>query len=377
MKGKGINKIPELNWNQLMKFKNTFTKSIPKESEKGYIKSGINIYNGEAIFTGKNIIEVNKQELKGKNIVIATGATPMKLNILGEKYITLSDQFLELDKLPKDITFIGGGFISFEFAHIAARMGAKVRILHRGKRPLKNFDSDLVDMLMKEFEEIGIDIILNTPVDSIEKKGNKLVINSGNKKFKTDLVIHGAGRIPNIENLNLEKTEVKYDKKGITVNDYLQTSNPSIYAGGDVANIGLPLTPTAGLHSEVIAKNLLEKKKVKADHTATASVVFTYPPLASVGLTEEQAKKKGIAFKKKFGDTSSWYNSRRIGIKHSGYKLLIDKNDYIIGAHLFSPNSDDVINIFVLAIKNKIKSEDLKNHLWAYPSNAYDITFMI
>ena len=377
MKDKGIDKILELNWNELMKFKRTFTEPVPKNSEKSFLKAGIDVYHDQAVFIGKNIFEVNKKEFKGKHIVIATGAIPIKLNIPGEKYITLSDQFLELDKLPKDIIFIGGGFISFEFAHVAARAGSKVRILHRSERPLKNFDSDLIDMLLKEFEEIGIDIILNTPVDSIENKGEKLVISSSDKKFETDLVVHGAGRVPNIENLNLEKTGVTYDKKGIIVNEYLQTSNPSIYAGGDVAAIGLPLTPVAALHSNIISKNLLEKNKVKVDHTATASVVFTYPPLASVGLTEEQAEKKGIVFKKKFELTSSWYNPRRFGIKHSGYKILIDNDDYIIGAHLLYPSSDDVINIFVLAIKNKIKSEDLKNHLWVYPSNVYDIKYMI
>jgi len=377
MKDKGIDKIPELNWNDLMKFKRTFTEPLPKRNEEGYAKAEIDIYHGQAVFTGKNTLEVNEQELEGKYIVIATGAIPMKLDIPGKEYITSSDQFLELDKLPNDILFIGGGFISFEFAHVATRAGSKVKILHRSEKPLKNFDSYLVNMLLKEFEEIGIDIILNTPVDSIERKGKRLVISANNKKFETDMVVHGAGRVPNIENLNLEKTGVTYDRKGIIVNEYLQTSNPSIYAGGDAAAIGLPLTPIAALHGKVIAKNLLGENTVKVDHTATASVVFTYPPLASVGLTEEQAEKKGIVFKKNFADTSSWYNSKRIGIKHSGYKILIDKDDYIIGAHLLYPNADDVINIFVLAIKNKIKSEDLKNHLLAYPSNVYDIKYMI
>jgi len=377
MKAIGIVEAPKLNWSDLMRFKRTIIEHHSENSEKGYAKAGIDIYHGQAIFTGKNTLKVNEQEIEGKHIIIATGATPMKLNIPGEEYITLSDQFLELDTLPEDITFIGGGFISFEFAHVAARAGAKVRILHRSARPLKNFDRDLVDMLLKEFEDIGIDIILNTPVNSIEKKDGKLVIDTGDKKFETDMVVHGAGRVPDVENLNLEKTEVIYDRRGIAVNEYLQTSNPSIYAGGDSAAIGLPLTPVAGLHGRVIAQNLLEGNTTKVDHTATASVAFTFPPLASVGLTEEQAKEKGINFKTNFAETSSWYNPKRIGLKHSGYKILIDKDGYIVGAHLLYPNADDVINIFLLAIKNKIKSEDLKNYLWAYPSNVYDIKYMV
>jgi len=158
---------------------------------------------------------------------------------------------------------------------------------------------------------------------------------------------------------------------------HLQTSNPNIYAGGDCVEIGLPLTPVAALHGKIIVHNLLNGNTKKVDHTATASVVFTYPPLASVGLTEEEAKRKKIKYDVEFGDASSWYNSRRIGIRRSGYKILTDKNDYIIGAHLLYPQADDVINIFVLAIKNKMKSKDLKEHLWAYPSNSYDIKYMV
>lgn len=377
MKGHGIDDIPNLNWSKLMEFKRTFIEHVPKSNEEGYAKAGIDVYHGKSSFTGKNTINVDKQELKAKHIVIASGDIPMKLNIKGEEHVTISDEFLELNELPKDIIFIGAGYISLEFAHIAARAGAKVRILHRSAKPLKNFDSDLVNMILKEFEDIGIDVILNTPVDFIEKKEGKLVVNAAGKKYETQMVIHGAGRIPNVEGLNLENAGVDYDNKGITVNEFLQTSNPSIYAGGDCASIGLPLTPVAAMHGQVIAKNLLEGNKTKADHTATASVVFTYPTLASVGLTEEEAKKKEIKFKTKFVDTSSWYNAKRIGLKHSAYKLLIDEEDYIVGAHLLYPRAEDVINIFVLALKNKIKSQDLKNYLWSYPSDSYDIKYMV
>ena len=377
LKKRGIAKTPTINWSELMRFKNSFTGPLPKSNEKWFKKIGIDSYHGHTTFIAKNTVKIGKKELEGKHIVIATGATPRKLNIDGEKYVTNSDRFLELKKLPKDITFIGGGFISFELGHIAARAGANVRILQRDDRPLGQFDPDLVKMLVKEFRGTGVNIVLNAPVKSVEKKGRKLVVHAGKRKIKTDMVVHGAGRVPNIASLNLEKAGVKYEKRGITVNDYLQTSNPTIYAGGDSAAAGLPLTPIAALHGNVIATNLLKKNKTKVDHTATASVVFTFPPLAAVGLTEEQAKKKGIKFNTNFADTSSWYNPKRIGLTYSGYKILIDTKGYIIGAHLLYPNSDDVINIFVLAMKNRIKAEDLKKYLWSYPSNSYDIRFMV
>ena len=377
LKKRGIAKAPTINWSELMRFKNTFTEPLPKNNEKWFKKIGIDTYHGHVAFIAKNTVKIGKQALEGKHIVIATGATPRKLNIPGEKYVTISDQFLELKKLPKDITFIGGGFISFELAHVAARADATVRILQRDDRPLKQFDPDLVQMLVKEFKETGVSIVLNAPVQSIEKKGRKLLVHAGKRKIKTDLVVHGAGRVPNLASLNLEKAGVKYERRGITVNDYLQTSNPAVYAGGDCAAIGLPLTPVAALHGNIIAKNLLKKNKTKVDHTATAGVVFTFPPLASVGLTEEQATKKGIKFKTNFADTSSWYNPKRIGLTYSGYKILTDTKGYVIGAHLLYPNADDVINIFVLAMKNRIKATDLKEYLWAYPSNSYDIKYMV
>ncbi|MCH8014578.1 MAG: NAD(P)/FAD-dependent oxidoreductase [Candidatus Dadabacteria bacterium] len=374
LKGKGIDSIPKINWKDLMKFKRTFTEPVPKSNEKAFENSGIETYHGKAAFTGKNSIMVNSKELKAKHFVIAVGDTPMKLNIKGEEHLTYSDEFLELDELPKDITFIGGGYISFEFAHIAARAGSKVRVLHRSSRALKNFDQDIVKMLLKEFEDIGIDVILDAPVTSIERKNGKLIVAG---KYETDMVVHGAGRVANVEDLNLEKAGVEYDKKGIKVNEYLQTSNTSIYAGGDCVNVGLALTPVAGMHGNVIAKNLLNGNKIKTDHTATASAVFTYPVLAMVGLTEERAKKLNIDYEKSFGDSSSWYNVKRIGLKHSAYKILTDKNGYILGAHLLYPNADDVINIFVLAIKNKIKTKDLKEHLFTFPSNSLDAKYMV
>ena len=377
LKGKGIEKVPEINWKDLINFKNSFTKPIPKRNEIAFKKVGIDPYHGESIFIEKNILKIGKQKIEGENIVIATGAKPRKLNIPGEEFITLSDRFLETKKLPKEIIFIGGGFVSFELAHIAARAGSNVKIIHKSKNVLKNFDRDLVNILLKEFKEIGIKIILNNPVNLIEKKGKEFIVHSKYKRFKTKMVVHGAGRVPNIGKLNLEKAGVKYNEKGIIVNNYLQTSNSKIYSGGDSAASGMPLTPVAGLHGRVIGKNLLKKNSLKVNNNIAARVVFTYPPLASAGLTEEEAKKKKIKYKKSFVETSSWYNSKRIGLKYSGYKILTDKKGYIIGAHLLYPNAEDVINMFILSIKNKLKIEDIQNYLFSYPSNSYDIKYMV
>ena len=131
-----------------MRFKRTFTDSVPKNSEEGFAKSGIAAFHGRAHFTGPNTVKVNDDVLEGRYLLIATGAKPAKLNIPGEEHLTTSDQFLMLEELPNRIVFVGGGYISCEFVHVAARAGSTATMLHRGMKPLEQFDPDLVDSLV-------------------------------------------------------------------------------------------------------------------------------------------------------------------------------------------------------------------------------------
>ena len=194
------------------------------------------------------------------------------------------------------------------------------------------------------------------------------------------MVIHGAGRMPEIDGLELEKAGIRKEIKGISVSSFLQSvSNPVVYAAGDAAaSEGLPLTPVAAMEGHVVASNMLKGNNRKPDYTGTPTVVFTIPPIASVGLHEEAALANGLNFRKIHKDTTRWFVSRRIGIKHSGFKVLIDEeSDNIIGAHIWGPNSDEVINIFALAIRNGLHASDLKTLPYAYPSSTSDISYMV
>lgn len=380
-----ISREVKIDWPALMRFKQTFTNPVPQKREEAFIKAGIDTFHGSASFVGKDSIEINSQVLKGRYIVIATGAKPAKLGITGEEYLITSDQFLELKRLPRKIIFVGGGYIAFELAHIVARAGVNTQILHRGVRPLVGFDPDLVNKLVEATKDINIDVQLNTEVKAIEKFSKDFVVHvsSGNKqkKFRADMVVHAAGRIPDIDNLNLEKANIKSDpKRGIMVNEHLQSvSNPIIYAAGDAsAGEGLPLTPIAGVEGQVVAHNLLSRNKVIPDYSATSTVVFTTPALASVGISEEEARKKGLKFKISQGDTSWWYSSRRIGLKYSGFKIIIDQmTNQVLGAHLLGHNPEEIINIFAIAIRFGLKSSDLKKIIYAYPTSASDIPYML
>lgn len=384
MSEKGISGDSKINWSDLMAFKNTFTEPVSGNRIESMKKAGIEPINDRAKFINENTLQVNGENLEADKILLANGAKPAPLNIEGEEYLTYSDEFLALDKLPEKIIFVGGGYISFEFAHIAARAGSSVTILHRGERPLNQFDKDLVGLLTDRTKEIGIDLHVNTIVDKIEKIGNGFIVhgttNGDKKTFKGGLVVHSAGRIPDIDDMNLDKGNVKFDKKGITVNEYMQSvSNENVYAAGDASGrSGLPLTPVAGMESRVAAHNILNGNELKPDYTATPSVVFTLPPLVSVGMGEGQAKKQNIQYKVKYHKTPEWYSSKRTGERHSASKILIDeKTDTILGAHLLGDHYEEVINLFAMAIRFGIKTKELKKMIYGYPSRSSDIVYML
>jgi glutathione reductase (NADPH) len=399
-----------IKWSDLIRFKRTFTEPFPKNREEGYKKAGIVPFHGHAQFIGWNAIKVEGEEkgnndstvLNGKKILVATGAKPVGLSIPGSANITTSDQFLEFgeDHLPNRILFVGGGYISFEFAHIAARAGAKVTILHRGKQPLEHFDPDLVNLLVQRSQDIGIAIHLQSAVEKIDKSSdggsyavhysNSSIVsnnnnnNSQNKttaKIECDMVVHGAGRIPNVEGLDLAAAGIEHTIQGIKVNEYLQSvSNPSVYAAGDVAaSGGLPLTPVATYEGRLVATNLVKGNILKSNYSGLPSVVFAIPPLASVGMQEKEAKEAGFRFRIKYENTANWASSRRLGETCSGFKVLIEQDsDRILGAHILGPHAEEVINIFSMAIRLGLTAKELEDPLlYTYPTNASDIVYML
>ena len=225
---KGISSSQEINikWSDLIRFKRTFTEPFPEHRENGYIKDGINVFHGHAKFIGRNNIQVEENNnekttvLNSRYILIATGAKPMNLNILGSENIITSDGFLEFseDHLPDRIVFVGGGYISFEFAHIAARAGVKkVTILHRGKQPLEHFDPDLVNQLVQRSRDIGIDVQLERTVKKIETRsdGKLLVVHSSSNVSDTSITTTEEKMISNeqIEEANLVGTWSRQDTK--------------------------------------------------------------------------------------------------------------------------------------------------------------------
>lgn len=377
--GAGTQNPLKIDWTSLVKFKRPFEEECSGRTENHFVEMGIDTYHGRAHFENRNTIIVGEDKLRGEHIFLATGAKPRKLNIPGEEYITTSEEFMETEKLPDRIIFVGGGYISLEFSHIARRAGAEVAILHRSERLLRHFDADMVNLLIKATEAAGIKVLTNKPVVAVEKEGDGFLVRtefeSETRSFRADMVVHGAGRVPDIEELNLEKAGVKIEKGAIEVDKYMKTSNPRIYAGGDCTSEGMQLTPVAALQGKVAAANILDEDSVEADYKGIPSAVHSIPVLASVGIgTVNDSDKYKVVFR----DRSSRKTTRSKRMEFAASKVIIDEaNDRLMGAYILGPNAGEAISIFAAAIRLGLKASDMKKLVFPYPTTCSDIPDML
>lgn len=384
MRGKGVEGDTTLDWSGLLDFKRSFTDPVPAKHEERYGSKGIATYHGRARFTGRNTVQAGEHRFHAEHVLIAVGAEPATLRIPGEEFLIDNERFLDLPDLPKRIVLVGGGYIAAEFSHIAARAGAQVTILQQGERMLKSFDADVVGWLMESFRELGIDVRLRTKVEAVEQVGDAYRVRfssdaEGPNSIKADLVVHAAGRTPALASLDLAAAGVAVEKGRLKLNEYLQsTTNPAIYAAGDAAQMGPPLTPVSSHDAKVVAANLLEGNHLKPDYRGVPSVAFTVPPIAMVGLGEAQAREQGLRFKVNSQKASEWFTARQAAEPTYGFKVLVEEGSgRILGAHLVGPHADEVINLFALAIRHGLTAEDLKETMFAYPSGASDIGYMV
>jgi len=385
LNGKGVESATtRIEWSRLVEFKRSLIADVPRSREAGFLKRGIDAFHGRATFSGPTTVVVGDDVLEGRYVVVAAGARPTTVRIAGAEHLVTSEQFLELDRLPSRIAFVGGGYISFEFAHIAARAGAAVSIVHRGERPLPLFDPDLVELLVARTRALGIDIHVRTEVTRMDRRGESFqveaVADGQTRAFTVDLVVHGAGRVPEIDDLGLDAAGVEWDIHGVRVNEYLQSvSNGSVYAAGDAAASGGPrLTPVAGYDGRIVAANVLKGNHATHDYSVVPSVVFTIPPLASVGLHERAARERGLRFTTHHEQTTTWFSSRRIGESASGFKVLVEEESgRVLGAHLLGPDADEVINLFAMVMRGGMPARTMKEMVFSYPTVASDIPYMV
>ncbi len=310
----------------------------------------------------------------------------MPLDMPGSKHLMFSTEFLELESLPGRILFVGGGFIAFEFAHFAARLGpanSHPVILEAGDRPLGPFDAEMVDLLVQASREVNIDVIPGVQIVAIEKNaaGFSVKTRSG-PSYEADLVVHGAGRTPNIEMLDLDAGGVAFSRRGIMVNAHMMTSNPRVYAVGDCAD-SVQLARVADFEGHTAASNILAHfdrgKQATIDYQAVPAVLFTCPQYAMVGKIEAALQNEGIAYRKSFGKNLRWPTYKRIGLIHAAYKILVSADGHFLGAHFLSDNASGLINTIRLAMINGITAEKLyqQSIMSPYPSRESDLIYML
>jgi len=385
MRGKGIDDADlSINWADLMKHKHGFTDPVPQNMEDSLMENGIDTLHGVARFTDRSSIKIDGILYDATHFLIATGARPRPLDFPGHEHLVDSTDFLDLDVLPPRILFVGGGFISFEFAHISARAGSAPVIVDRGPRPLKGFDPDLVELLITRATEAGIELRRSTTITAIERSQNGYAVSverSGlPETMEFDLVVHGAGRVPELSGLDLDAAGVEWDERGVRVAGHLQsTTNPAVYAAGDSADTpGMPLTPVAVFEGKVAASNMLKGTTTVPGYAGVPTAVFTIPELARVGMLEREARDQGIDVDVRYSDTSGWYSNYRIGETTAAAKILVDRSsDRIVGAHLLGPEYGELINFLALAMKLDLTTRELKSVTAAYPTIGSDLGSML
>jgi glutathione reductase (NADPH) len=234
---------------------------------------------------------------------------------------------------------------------------------------------------MVKFTELGIDVRTQATVERIEQTANGFLVHAdgagGKQAVAADLVFHAARREPDLE--ELAAGLVAESNGRLELNEYLQSvSNPRVYAAGDAASVGPPLTPISSHDGKVVAANILEGNCHKPDYRGVPSVAFTVPPIASVGLNESQAQAQGLKFKVKSEYTPDWLSARRLAERVYGYMTLVeDGTGQILGAHIVGPHADEVINLFAVAIRHGLAATDLRTTMFAYATGASDIGYML
>ncbi len=356
-----------------------------KEDRKKAISrfEGVDIFEGRGNFVSRNEIEIQtvsgNERIVGDAVVIATGAKPSEVPIEGREYMATSSDFLNLSKMGKDVTFVGGGIISCEFAPVAFAAGAKTRILEVMPRILGPYDSKLVELLTEGYRGIGIDVITDAIVSKIELRNSSYLVHFKGDlmPIKTDMVFHGGGRVPDVEHLRLDDGNIEYEERGLStiveVDENLRSiSNQAVYVVGDANGIK-PFQPVASMQGDYVADLILGESTMKIDYKNIPSVVFSFPTLVEIGERGDDRLKDTLL--ENFEDTSSWTSTKRLGMPRTGYRVVTDCDGKVLGFHLLGHNGDEIINVVRSGIREGWSVGKFAYELRSstYPTGASDL----
>ena len=315
--------------------------------------AGCEIIEARARVTGPHSVEVNGKTITAEKILLAVGGWPTVPEFEGSEHAITSNDTFYLETLPKRIIIVGGGYIAVEFAGIYRGLGVETSLLYRGTKILRHFDQDISEIISEELVSKGIHIRLDTVIRRIEKQsdGSLLAILSDGSSMPADAVLYATGRKPMLDDLGLDSVNVELDAKGkIQVTEEFQTSEPSIYALGDI--IDTPeLTPVALEEGMAFAFTQYGNQKRTVDYDDLATAVFCQPNIATVGLTEQDAHDTHelVIFKSRFRPMKNTLSGNP---EKSFMKLIVDKeSDKVLGVHMIGPDAGEIIQGLAVALK--------------------------
>jgi len=367
-----------VNFRDIAESKERIVEELRKEKYEGVLSAleSVTYYNGFAKFVSNEEVKVEgKGVIRGKKFVVATGARPNIPTIKGLNgidYLT-NEEALSLEEIPHSICIVGGRALGLEFAQMFSNFGSKVTVLQRSNRILPSHEPEISEELRRYLEDDGIEIFTGVQINEITKKGELKVVSAsaGGKRvsIECEKLLFATGRKPNTENLNLDKVGVAVDESGfIIVNEEMQTSAANVWAAGDV--VGYPmLEPLAAKQGATAVENAFLSSGKKINLNEVPEVVFTYPEVAKVGLTDAEAIRRGIGCSCRVLPLYYLPKARIIGDIRGLMKLVIDaENNQIIGANILAPNASEIIHECTLAVKFKLTIDDLIDTVHVFPT---------
>ncbi len=368
----------QFDWHRLIENKNTEIKRLNGVYQKILDETDVDTITGRATIVDSHTVCINEKNITSERILIATGGWPIVPDIPGKEFTINSNEAFHLESLPESIVIVGGGYIAVEFAGIFHGLGVDTTLLYRGPLFLRGFDQDLRKVLAEEMRKKNINLEFNCNIERIEKNENELTAHlTNNEQRTTDLIMYATGRHPNTANIGLENTDVKLDEKdAIIVNDNYQSSNPAIYAIGDVTN-RVKLTPVAVAEGMTLAISLFGDKTKSVDYENIPTCVFSQPNIGTVGLIEEVAREKYDEIE----IYKSHFKPMKLSLSDSDektfMKLVVDKKtDRVVGVHMIGPDAGEIIQGIAIALKAGATKAIFDSTIGIHPTAAEEFVTM-
>ena len=333
-------------------------------------EAGYAVVPGTAAFVDARTVRIGEQELSGDRILVATGSRTAIPPISGIGDVEWVDHVsaLELEEVPESLLVVGAGPVGLEFAQIFARFGSRVTIVNTGPQIAARTDTEAAAELQAALEDEGIDIVLNTGIESFARSGDGIDAAIGGRIVHVSHVLLASGRLPNVEELEPARIGLEVGRGGIAVDDRLRTNVDGIWAAGDVA-AGPMLTPIAQYQARIAVEDMFGEGSRRADYSVLPTAIFTDPELGGVGLTEAEAAQRGHDVGVVTHPLPSVTRAQYIGAKHGLYKIVFDRpSKRVLGVHVVSRAASDIVGSMTPALKLGVTVDDLAFMHHVYPS---------